>query len=163
MSLEAMRKDHTAISGIQLAAEEPIRLLLREEYGDLKPGKIILSDGSHVSVDGLSDDGLTIVEIFCRQGSLLDGQKKKVARDILKLAMLKAEDPERRVVFCYANTKLEGHLKGGSWLAKAATHFQVELKNLQHTLPKELEEDLEAAQRLQATNRGQRKFRKGVR
>lgn len=151
--LSMSKKDSSGNSSVQNEAEAHFRALLSQELGELKPCRIRLQDGSSVKLDGCDGEQGILVEIFARQGSLLDGQKKKAARDILKLAMLKRLKPDRRVIFCYANEKLDKYLKGDSWLAHAAKTFQVELKDVSDRLSGELKDQLIKAQSEQAKHR----------
>ncbi|HBJ84519.1 MAG TPA: hypothetical protein DDZ88_11735 [Verrucomicrobiales bacterium] len=146
-------KDSSGNSIAQNEAEPHFRALLLPELGELNPCCIQLPDGSSVQIDGSNSQQSILVEIFARQGSLLDGQKKKAARDILKLAMLKRLKPNRRVIFCYANEKLDKHLKGASWLAHAAATFQVELIDVSDRLPEKVKALLIKTQSEQAKNR----------
>lgn len=149
-----MPKDHTAISTSQILAETEMRSILSSQFGVvLLADRVQLGDGSSVQIDGYNQASKLFIEIYSRQGPLLDGQKKKVSRDILKLAMLKSEDPTRNVIFCYANDVLSKHLNNGSWLAQAAKIFGVELRNLSDELSEETRKYLISAQKLQATNR----------
>ena len=84
-------KDARSDSSEQREAEQAIRCLLEEDFGPLNSGFWRLSDDSKVEVDAVSKSCNVAIEIFAHQGKLLDGQKKKIAKDMLKLALIRKE------------------------------------------------------------------------
>lgn len=68
-----------------------------------------------------------VVEAFARQGALKPGQKKKVAQDILKLALLRQTEgwTDAKPVIAFADEAALASVTG--WLREAAAQFKVEL------------------------------------
>lgn len=86
-------KDARSDSSEQREAEQAIRCLLEEDFGPLNCGFWRLSDDLKVEVDAVSKSCNVAIEIVAHQGKLLDGQKK-IAKDMLKLALISADSDE---------------------------------------------------------------------
>ena len=101
-------KDQTGRSDVQQEAEKEIRRLLCGRFPGLDKCTLRLRDGSQVEVDAGDQAHSIFIEIFARQGPLKDGQKKKIARDILKLLLLKydLEENALRIGLAYANAAI---------------------------------------------------------
>lgn len=150
------QKDITGSSHVQMEAENELREILQNQLEineGLQPRTIIIEGKVHIRVDAATLDNSVVAEIFARQGKLLDGQQKKLARDILKLAVLKQKMPSSRVILAFANIDIENHLTGASWVAFAVEKFGIELKNLDKSISPELRMKIILAQNEQAKNR----------
>jgi hypothetical protein len=148
-----MNKDLTGNSDAQKMTEETFRSILKDKFGSLPSANIVLSDGSKIQIDGWNDSKNIFAEFYSRQGPLKDGQKKKIARDILKLAWLGRDREGCRVIFCHANKSIQDYLTNGSWLAQAMASFKVEIEDLSDRLPEAIRNQLLEAQRIQAAYR----------
>ena len=127
-----------------------MRNILIKEFGDdLLPKAIDLGEGIQVTVDAATPDNSTIIEIFARQGKLKAGQKQKLAKDILKLAMLKQSSPKPRVLLAFANPSIADHLTRNAWISKARELFGIETRNLFDILDKSLKKEILSAQEAQ--------------
>lgn len=79
----------------------------------------------HIELDAISFDGTVVVEAYARQGALKGAQLKKVAQDVLKLALLeRAGGHVQRRVIVFASVEAEQSV--GGWVRLAADHFGVE-------------------------------------
>jgi hypothetical protein len=80
-----------------------------------------------VEVDARCEDPPVFVEAYARQGRLKGAQLKKVAQDVLKLALLRRNSAHReaRAVIVFASAEAERSITG--WLRQAAATFDVEL------------------------------------
>jgi hypothetical protein len=110
-----------------------------------KPGRIpVGSAGAYIEVDGATLDRTVMVEAYARQGVLKGSQPKKVARDILKLALVKREPEHRnaRTIIAFASPQAYGSVRG--WLREAADAFGVELMLIE--LDAELQSQILVAQ-----------------
>ena len=150
------QKDITGNSNVQMDAEIEMRKILQDHLEikeGLQPKTITIEGKIHVKVDAATLDNSLMAEIFARQGKLLDGQKKKLARDVLKLAVLKQKMPSSKVILAFANTEIEEYLTRSSWVAFAVKKFGIELKNLDEFISRELRIKIIMAQNEQAKNR----------
>lgn len=97
------------------------------DVGLVPGGTLLLSGGVRIQLDARSEDGNVAVEAFARQGALKAGQQKKVAQDVLKLAMLRSEPgyASVRPIFVFASDEARSSLTG--WVRHAAGVFGVEL------------------------------------
>lgn len=92
-----------------------------------RPSRLPVGEGVWVEVDARSEDPPVFVEAYARQGRLKGAQLKKVAQDILKLALLRRQSAhaEARAVVVFASVEAERSVTG--WLRQAAATFEVEL------------------------------------
>ncbi len=123
-----------------LAAERGIDLLQ-------KPGRIKLSGGVYIEVDAATPDGGIVVEVYARQGALKGSQLKKIAQDILKLALLKREIRHAHMEAVLAFASQEAHDSISGWLGQAAVAFEVDFVVVD--IPTWLREKIRAAQERQ--------------
>jgi hypothetical protein len=151
----AREKDETGRSDVQQAAEEEIRKLLRRQYPRLTKCFVPLKDGSKVEVDACDQSHNIFIEIFARQGPVKDGQNKKIARDILKLLLLKYDfDPTLVTVgLAYANPAVHSFLTSDSWQGAAVRMFGIKLFNLIDEISPDLRQTIQAAECKQAKRR----------
>lgn len=109
-------------SAVQKKAEDWVRTAYRKKHGiNLTEQTIELPKGSKIRVDGLSEDGATVVEIFVRQDGMKAGQRRKIAMDALKLVTLKHAKPEiKTLALLVADESIANTLtSAGNWLAEA--------------------------------------------
>ncbi|MFF4880220.1 hypothetical protein [Micromonospora sp. NPDC000668] len=120
---------HQSDSHTQRQAEEEILAGLAASLGVVlaKPERIALSGGVFVEVDAATSDMGVVVEAYARQGRLKGAQPKKIAQDVLKLALLKREPgwERTRTIIAFASHEARDSISG--WLARAAAEFGVEL------------------------------------
>jgi hypothetical protein len=122
--------EHPSSSLTQLRAELEIVEAVAQLWNvDLRPrpGKVTVADGVAVEVDAASADFGVVVEAYARQGRLKGAQPKKIAQDILKLALLKRAPGREatRAVIAFASSEARESITG--WLQHAADSFGVEL------------------------------------
>ena len=122
--------EHLSSSRVQTDAEIEIVQALGQARGTVlqrKPEKIHLAGGVNVEVDAASSDGRTVVEAYARQGALHGAQLKKIAQDILKLALIKKEPGKEstEAIIAFASQEARDSIRG--WVQQAAEAFGVEL------------------------------------
>lgn len=119
---------HRSSSIEQQDAEPLILAVAAERIGAaLAPARVELRGGARVEVDGTDDARTVFVEVYARQGMLKGGQVKKVAQDILKLAMLSRNWPDARLILVLASPEAARTVTGQGWLAEAVTEFGIEV------------------------------------
>ena len=141
---------HPSSSAIQTAAEAAITTAVEGRLGVplvLKPGKVTLSGNVSIELDAAAPDMSVVVEIYARQGRLKGAQPKKIAQDILKLALLKREPAYQDTQTIIAFASFEAHASITGWLRQAATAFGVTLMVVE--IPAELSEQIQQAQAVQ--------------
>lgn len=121
---------HPSDSAVQQQAEACIIASLADTLGLYPvpaPGRITLPGGVWVEVDACCRDNSVFVEAYARQGPLKGAQLKKIAQDILKLALLKREATfaDSRAIIAFASHEARDSVRG--WLRRAAETFGVEL------------------------------------
>jgi hypothetical protein len=134
-------------SAVQTKAEEKIVAAVaaaRDITLICKPGKVALTGGVFIEVDAVTPDESVVVEAYARQGKLKGAQPDKIARDILKLALLKREPGRERTeaVIAFASEQARDSISG--WLRQAAATFDVQLVVVD--IPQELREQISQAQ-----------------
>lgn len=113
-------------SAVQVAAEREIISLVGVELGvELRPTTIRLVDGVSIAVDGVDEARAFFAEAYARQGFLKGAQKKKIAQDILKLSLVRANYPGARLILAFASQEACRSLRG--WVAHAAQVHDIEL------------------------------------
>lgn len=119
---------HRSSSREQQEAEPLILAWVAAELGvPLAPTRVELRGGSSVEVDGVDDARSVFVEVYARQGTLKGGQVKKVAQDLLKLALLGKNRPDARLILVLASAEAALTVRGRKWLAEAVEEFGVEV------------------------------------
>ncbi|MGW0504090.1 hypothetical protein [Micromonospora sp. NPDC003241] len=120
---------HQSNSATQNRAEAEIVAALAESLGVVlsRPGRIALASGASIELDAATADMSVVVEAYARQGKLKGAQPKKIAQDVLKLALLKREAGREntRAIIAFASPAARDSISG--WLAQAAAAFDVEL------------------------------------
>jgi hypothetical protein len=84
-----------------------------------------LFQATDIEVDAATADRSTVVEAYARQGKLKGAQLKKIAQDILKLALLKRQPGHERTETIIAFASQEAHDSISGWLQEAAAEFGV--------------------------------------
>jgi hypothetical protein len=140
---------HPSDSKVQSDAEAAIVSAAAAQLGiDLVRGRsattISVGHGSRVEVDAASSDGSVLVEAYARQGRLKGAQLKKIAQDILKLALVGARSTAAvsKRVLVFASSEAERSVSG--WVREAAEHFGVEFMVVE--IPDELRASILRAQ-----------------
>ncbi|MFL0580220.1 hypothetical protein [Dietzia sp. 179-F 9C3 NHS] len=123
-----MTGPHPSDSSVQRGAESAIVAALSEKLRIPfdAGGALTLSNGARIHLDAVSEDGGAAVEAYARQGRLKGGQLKKIAQDVLKLAMLR-QDPDYtdvRAIIAFASDEARQSITG--WVQHAADVFGVE-------------------------------------
>lgn len=120
---------HQSDSSVQREAEAAIIDALAANLGValVGGGTVPLEGGVHISLDARSEDGTVAVEAYARQGRLKGGQLKKIAQDVLKLALLRREPgyTDVRPIIVFASEEARSSISG--WVKHAAGAFGVEL------------------------------------
>ena len=88
---------------------------------------ISLADGAQVTVDAISADGKTVVEIYVRQGELKPGHRRKIAMDALKLVALEGSFEHRILLFAHEPIRNELE-KTNTWLGQAIKQAGIEIE-----------------------------------
>jgi len=124
-----MRPVHPGHAGPQIAAEpEILRQIEKVLQGiTLTPGRVRLSGGAYVDVDGVAADSSAFVEVFAHQGPLKGGQRHKVTNDALKLITLGRDHPNARLIVAFADPQAASCVTGKSWIAVALRSARIEV------------------------------------
>ena len=138
---------HPSNSTVQSNAETAIIASLADLLGIdlvLGPRQIQLNNGAHVVVDAATEDLSVVVEAYAHQGRLKGAQPKKIAQDILKLALIRQQPGHRsaRAIIALADQAADDSITG--WLREAAATWQIEIMTV--NLPAELKDSIRAAQ-----------------
>jgi hypothetical protein len=139
--------EHLSSSRVQRDAEVQIleSLARRDGFSGLTRAQPIhIAAGVRVEVDGATPGENVLVEVYARQGSLKGAQLKKIAQDILKLALVRTEPGREstRAVIAFASQEAHDSISG--WLRQAAITFGVELTVVE--IPEELRDRIRHAQ-----------------
>lgn len=134
---------HGSRSDEQSRAESLIVAQVAERTGKaIGPGKVAIGDGATVHPDGVDGELSVFVEAYARQGKLAPGQLKKVAQDILKFSILRADHPDADLVLAFASAEAMNSIRG--WLKVAADRHGIQLV---HTpLPSDVADGIRKAQ-----------------
>jgi hypothetical protein len=116
-------------SSVHTAAEPVCLALVGEQLGvTLAPETVRLSDGTTFHLDGVDRGAHVFCEVFSHIGDLKDGQKKKLAKDLLKLlAVEHSVGGAWRKVICVVDAPAQKFLTGASWCAAVAREFRFEV------------------------------------
>ncbi|GAB3032798.1 hypothetical protein GCM10011376_26020 [Nocardioides flavus (ex Wang et al. 2016)] len=140
---------HQSDSAVQRDAERAIIDALAAQLGVVLVGggALSLSGGVRIQLDARSEDGKFAVEAYARQGTLKGGQLKKIAQDVLKLALLRREPnhADVRPIIVFASEEARSSITG--WVKRAADVFGVELHVVD--IAPELREEILATQEAQ--------------
>ena len=124
-------QNHLSSSAVQVKAEGKIIAEISASRGITlisKPDKITLTGGVHIEVDAATADGSVVVEAYARQGMLKGAQPKKIAQDILKLALLKREPGRENTLAIVAFASQQAYDSVSGWLRRAADAFDIQLE-----------------------------------
>ncbi|NQT12414.1 MAG: hypothetical protein HQ582_06690 [Planctomycetes bacterium] len=152
-------RPHLSDSEVQREVE-PVCLQLVSDIlkVPLAPDDIRLDDGTLFRVDGVNRTSRVLCEVFAHVGKMLDGQKKKLAKDMLKLlAVENALGGEWRKIICIVDDPARKFLEGRSWCASVIRQFRFEV--LMPALDDGLWRQLKTVQGQQAEGMKQRKAR----
>ncbi len=140
---------HQSDSAVQRDAERAIIEALAAQLGVVLVGggALSLSGGVRIQLDARSEDGKFAVEAYARQGTLKGGQLKKIAQDVLKLALLRQEPDHAdvRPIIVFASEDARSSITG--WVRRAADVFGVEMHVVD--IAPELREEILATQEAQ--------------
>ncbi|MEJ7630697.1 MAG: hypothetical protein WKF54_14005 [Nocardioidaceae bacterium] len=141
------QSEHLSSSVVQTMAEDKIVAAVAAARGIhliWKPGKITLAGGVYIEVDAATADESVVVEVYARQGKLKGAQPKKIAQDILKLALLKREGGRKctEAIIAFASQQARDSISG--WLRQAAETFDVKLEVVD--VPQDLRDQILRAQ-----------------
>jgi hypothetical protein len=117
----------------------------------LQPTSLTLNCGNQVKLDGFDRKRRILCEVYAHIGPLKPGQINKVAKDILKMLLVEADQGKRhwRKIYCFANEvpKQLGR-NGRSWLAHSREQFGIKFMRVR--LANATIASLKKAQRRQA-------------
>lgn len=141
---------HLSDSSVQRNVEPACLQLVCETLGvSLSPDNVQLDDGTRFQVDGIDRHHRIVCEIFAHVGKMRDGQRKKLARDILKLlAVENAMGGKWRKIICVTDEPARHFLTGRSWCASVIRQFQCEV--VMASIGDDIWLQIEGAQKLQA-------------
>ncbi|MBQ8799662.1 MAG: hypothetical protein IJZ55_08870 [Lachnospiraceae bacterium] len=125
-----MGKNASSCSTEQQKMERNLFPLIEEWLGvELKSDAKVYVGDAHIEPDFINEDEKIVGEIFAHIGTLLEGQKRKLAQDVLKMLLL---ERNRNVVFrkiiVVCDKAVYTFLTGKSWLAECISEFGVEIK-----------------------------------
>lgn len=125
-----MTREHPSNSAVQKSAEASIiaaaaAALSLDLVRDRQATSISIGDHVHVEVDAATYDQSTVVEAYARQGTLKGAQLKKIAQDVLKLALIKQHraPADTVAVIVFASDEAQRSISG--WVREAADRFGV--------------------------------------
>ena len=148
-SFATVKSAHQSDSAVQRGAESAIIDALADELKvPLTPGgSVTLPGGARIQLDARSEDGKVVVEAYARQGQLKGGQLKKVAQDVLKLALVRKQPEylDAQAIVVFASDAARSSVS--RWVKDAAQEFGVELRVVE--IDAELRAQIVAAQDLQ--------------
>jgi hypothetical protein len=116
---------HPSNSTVQVAIEsECLELVGQELDARLIPEVLKLVDGTEFQVDGVDKAKRVLCEVFSHIGPLKDGQRKKLAKDILRLLVAEHSlQGDWRKVICVVDDPAYRYLTKTSWCSVAAKEF----------------------------------------
>ncbi len=115
----------------QRKAEEIILATLAGQLGvSLTPRSFAFPEGVRVTVDGVADTPLILVEAWAHQGPPKSAQKAKVVTDAFKLVWVDRVlfDGKARKILALSDTAAAGHFQGRSWMAAAFRNLGIEVR-----------------------------------
>jgi len=141
--------EHPSSSTVQKEAEKELLKILGQKLKCvLEPHEIKVCEKSSVQIDGFSDKGRILCEVYAHIGSLRGGQPDKIAADILKLNLAEnRKGGQWRKILLFADDMACKQLKGSSWLAVVCKESQIEIEVAE--VSKEIREKITSAQRKQ--------------
>ncbi len=147
---------HLSDSSVQSAAELfCLSLVGTELQVRLEPEEIRLEDGTQFRIDGMDQQAKVLCEFFAHVGSMKDGQKKKLAKDMLKLLAIEhALGGAWRKIICVVDEPARSFLCGKSWCSAVVREFHFEVVVVSVTA--DLLSGVQQAQLLQAEGMRQR-------
>jgi hypothetical protein len=89
--------------------------------------RVLFENGSWCEVDGVSADGLVLVEAFAHHGKMAGSQPKKVSEDAFKLVSIAKTRPGARLIVAFADDVAASSFLGKSWKAEALRLWGVEV------------------------------------
>src|SRR5688572_523362 len=106
--------EHASDSGEQRSAERDIIKAVADDLGvTLRPREVTLSTGERMNIDGSCDVPPVFVEAYAHQGVLRSGQFHKLMSDAFKLATLRLEHPEARLILAVAHRSVANSIQKG--------------------------------------------------
>jgi len=147
--------EHPSSSSVQKGAEtELLKMLGQKLKCVLEPHEIKFNKKSSIQIDGFSDKGRILCEVYAHVGTLRGGQPDKIAADILKLNLAeKRKGGQWRKILLFADDLACKQLEGSSWLAEACKESQIVIEVAEAS--KEIREKISAAkQRQRMVNAG---------
>jgi len=115
----------------------------------LVPETLRLPNGTVFQLDGIDRRNKVLCEFFSHMGKLKDGQRKKLARDLLKLlAVEHFLGGGWQKAICVADEPASKYLTGRSWCAAVVKEFGFKVVRVQ--LERAEEQGLELAQAREA-------------
>lgn len=126
---ETRVQGHPSDSADQREAEVLLLARLSEVIGvELAPQNLSLGEAARVSLDGCSEDRSVLAELYAHIGETKGAQRHKIARDILKLVAVEAEQGQPCCkILGFADQAAARYLRGRSWLAAVVQTLEVEI------------------------------------
>jgi hypothetical protein len=148
---------HLSDSAVQREVEPVCLQLVSDTLKvPLAPDDVRLDDGTLLRLDGVNRPARVLCEVFAHVGKMLDGQEKKLAKDMLKLlAVENALGGEWRKIICIVDEPARRFLARKSWCACVVRQFRFEL--MMPALEDDLRLQLKTVQDQQAEGMRQRK------
>ena len=147
--------DENGKSDVQYRIEKRIRERIQKKNEYEEKNRTIPIGKTHFELDfyfyDKKNNKYLIGEIYAHRGKLKDGQKKKLAKDCLKLIAIEKhfnqQNTFEKQIIC-VDKKVEDYLKGDSWFAEVFDLFGITVKC--EELETELNTEIEEAQNRQA-------------
>lgn len=142
-------------SDVQCKIEPIIRERIQKKHGYKEEKRNVLFGKTQFELDlyfyDEKNNRYIIGEIYAHRGKLKDGQKKKLAKDCLKLIVFEKLFNEKGIlekqIVCI-DEKIKNYLLGDSWFAEVFNLFDITVKC--EELETELNTEIEEAQNRQA-------------
>lgn len=120
---------HPSDSADQKEAEALLLAGLSEALGvELSPQTLSMGESARVALDGCSEDRTVLAELYAHIGETRGAQRHKIAKDILKLVAVEAEQGQRcQKILGFADEAAARYLRGRSWLSAVVQALEVEI------------------------------------
>lgn len=128
-----MNKNIDSCSDVQQKYERIVFERVEEWIGvKLQSNPKIYFDKVHIEPDFYSSEEKIVGEIFAHIGGLLEGQKRKISQDVLKMLLLeKKHNFVYRKIFVVCDEAGLKYLTGDSWTAACISEFGIEIKHIE--------------------------------
>ena len=116
-------------SSVQRSAEPLMLAWLSDHLGaPMAPRAFAFGGRSRAEVDGVSEDGTILCEVWAHQGEPKSAQKFKVMNDAMKLLAVQRQHPKAtRLILLFGDDAAARIFRSGTWRAEALSQAGVEV------------------------------------